>query len=70
MNPGKYVTYKPDRRYKTGNVKLDKKGVLRGNPDTVYLRRIESEYADIQRQLNPPLVVSREFADALKEQGL
>ena len=60
---------KADRRYKSGNIAKDSKGRYRGNPDTVTLRRMTiPEVAPMYMQLNPPLIVTPELAEFIKEQ--
>lgn len=58
---------KSDKRYKAGKISKDKKGMYRGNPVTVELKRMDiPQSAPIEMQLNPPLVASAELAAFLK----
>lgn len=60
------IEIKPDKRFKSGNIKQTQ-GHIRGNPETVALRRLEVPAgADIGLQLNPPIVVSPELGRAIK----
>lgn len=59
---------KADKRYKPGNIAKDSKGKYRGHPDTVTLRRMTiPEAAPMYMQLNPPLIVTPELAEFIKE---
>jgi hypothetical protein len=61
------IEIKPDKRFKPGNIKQTG-SQLRGNPETVALRRLEvPPGAEIGLRLNPPIVVSKELGNALTE---
>ena len=72
------ISIKVDRRFKEGNVRKDQNGVYRGNPTTLQLKRLEPVIAElggvihrhnelIKLQLNPPIVISKELAEAIEE---
>ncbi len=53
---------KSDKRYRVGNIQLDKKGRYRGHPDTVELKRMPlPPEAPLHIQLNPPLVMTADL---------
>jgi hypothetical protein len=67
---------KPDKRFKVGNIKKDKKGQYRGNPTTVQLQRLEPLLGELNKhvdqyhellklQLNPPIIIGPELASHL-----
>jgi len=59
---------KSDKRYKVGNIQKDKRGNLRGNPETVELKRMEvPNNAPLYMQLNPPLTISPELAKIIEK---
>lgn len=64
---GETALPKPDKRYKVGKIVKDSKGVFRGHPDTVELKRMPlPPNAPPHIQLNPPLVATIELARFLK----
>lgn len=56
-----YIEIKKDKRFKKGHVKRTS-NELRGNPETMELKRLDMPYS-----LNPPIVVSHELGEAIKE---
>lgn len=76
------IFLKKDRRFKKGNIKIERDG-LRGHPETISLDPAKLPqitdfhnrywfYHDknveyLKLQLNPPIVVSRELGEKLKE---
>lgn len=59
----KPIHIKPDKRYKPGNIKRQG-NTLRGNPETMQMKRLEPPAGMF---VNPPIVVSRELGDKIRE---
>lgn len=62
MKPGQVIEIKVDNRYKDGNVRAIGNRLKR-NAVTMSIRPID----DPTNSLNPPLLVSGELAEAIKE---
>jgi hypothetical protein len=62
------ITIKPDKRFKLGNIKIAG-NTLRGNPETMRLERLDVPFSTQQASIspNPPIVVSAELGDKIKE---
>lgn len=69
MKPGQVIELpRADKRYKIGAIKLDKKGRLRGHPETVNVRFLKIPVdAPMSMQLNPPIIISAVLARSIKE---
>jgi hypothetical protein len=62
--PGSVIVLKHDRRYKLGNIKREG-DVLRGHPETLQMKPLYDQ--NIALSLNPPYVVGKEMAEAIKK---